>query len=308
MRNNILEPCFVTLPLAFYFETETPVPIPKIIKSLAGLDKIARELPAFFTSLSGVEIDSCELKVRKIESGSLREVLDLALFFLNEDEKARFEAWMRTTKMGTATRYAAGLTLAGVAVLLVVSQTLNVYDHFAGTDTPSIQANNSVVMIAGSDIFNVPSSQLEAAAAAALQRDKKKLVGAALDFVKPAAGENAGGIYAGESAEAGVHISHEAARDAPASADFSVKNTDIPFENVTVDIRILNRDVGKGWIGYIPSVAQDQKLSLSFADGVDINSAKNDQIIQANVIVTYAQDPNKGTLSPKSAQITAVLD
>lgn len=297
----------VSLPLAFYYDTKSPVPIPVIVKALSSLDRLSVALPAFFSSLSGVEIDGCEIKVSKIESGSLKEVFELGLKFLTDDQKQKFETWLKTTKMGAVTRVAGAGAFAAAAVLIVVSSGLTLVNQFSGTNAPSITASNSNVIVAGGDVFNVTQKQLDDALKAGMKRDKKKIAAASLDFVKPAAGADGGAIFAGEKpSQTGVQISQAAATDAPDRVDFSAGDLDVDYVNVAIDIRNLNRDADTGWLAVIPSIATRKKLTLSFESGVDMTKAKHDQHIQADLTVTYTQDPNKGAMVPKGVLVTKI--
>ncbi|QRY80125.1 hypothetical protein JVX91_03105 [Pseudomonas sp. PDNC002] len=297
----------VSLPLAFYYDTKKPVPIPDVIKALSALDRMSLGIPAFFTAISGAKVDSCSLKVSKIESGSLKEYLELALKFLTAEERKKFEDWLKTTKMGKGLRYTIIGGVAAAAFVVVASSAIALVDRVSGANAPSISANNSVVMVAGQDLYNVTPQQLEAAVNAALSRDRKKIASAALDFVKPASGQNGGAIYAGEDSSSDLKISKEAVRDAPDSIDFSASDQDISYQNVAIDIRTLNRDSDhSGWVARIQSIANNKKLALSFASGVDYSKATSQQFIQADITVTYTQDPNKGALVPKAVLVTKV--
>lgn len=308
MSAGTASPYFVeTLPLAFYYDTKYPVPIPVIVKALSSLDRISVALPAFFSSLSGAKIDGCEIKVSKIESGSLKETFELGLRFLTDDERQKFKRWLTKTKMGNITRIAGAGAFAAAAVLVVASSGLNLVNQFSGTNAPTITANNSNVIVAGGDVFNVSQKQLEDATEAGLKLDRKKIAAASLDFVKPAAGADGGIIYAGEQpSKAVVQISQAAATDAPDKVDFSAGDHDVDYVNVAVDIRNLNRDADTGWLAVIPTIAKRKKLTLSFDPAIDLTKAKREQHISADLTVTYTQDPNKGAMVPKSVLVTKI--
>lgn len=296
-----------SLPLSFYFETKLPVPIDELVRSLLALEKIAAKVPLFLGNLSGTAIDLHELKVEKIESGSLKEILELTLSFLSEEEKEKFVKWLNETKMGRATKIAAVGGLASIAVLLIASTAITAYDTFTKSDTPSIQANNNIIINVGADAIGVSQEHLATAVAASMSGDKKKVVKAALDFVRPASGENGGSIHAGESKVSAVAFSHEAARDAPAQPDFRVRDIDLKYENTVVQIRVLDRDkTSGGWKATLPSVAENKRLSLYFNDGLEPGKASTEAEIKADVIVTYAQDFNKGSMIPKSVIVTKI--
>lgn len=297
----------LSLPVAFYYETSKPLPIPDVIRALSALHKLSSGLPAFFTTISGAKIDDCTLKVQKVESGSLKEYLEMVLKFISPEEKKKFEKWLMTTKLGTAARYTAVAGIAALAIMVLASSYVTLADKLSGQSAPSITANNSVVLNAGGDIFNVSLPVLDKAVKAAGSKNRKQMTAAALDFVKPASGENGGAIYAGEDASSPVKISHEAATDAPESLNFETTEQDITYKDVSIDIRNVNRDSeSSGWTGYAQSIVPNKKLPLSFDSAVDLTKAKRDQFIKADIIVTYSIKPSTGDLVPKSMQVTAI--
>lgn len=296
----------VSLPLAFYFDTKTPVPIPEIIKSLDGLDKLAKSLPRFFTELSGAKIDGVELKVERIETGSLKENFECLLMFLTEAEKEKFKVWLQGTKMGTGLRYVACAGVVAAALTMVAVGAVAAYDSFTGGNTPSIQANNNTIINIGADALSVSEDQLKKAIDAALSKDKKKAVAAAMNFIAPAGTENGGTLYAGDKG-AELNVSVEMARDTPQAPDFKVKDQVLAYERVPVSIRALDRDKeDTGWWVVLPTISAEKRLRMTFSDDADTAKAKTESEIVADVLVTYSQDFSQGTLVPKGVEIQKI--
>lgn len=297
----------VRLPLAFYYESKAPLPIPDVIKALSALDRMSTGMPAFFSSLSGAKVESCVLQVEKVESGSLKEYLELVLKCLNQVEKDKLEKWLMTTKFGSGVRYTAIAGVAAAAFIVVASSAVTLVDKAVGNNAPSIQATNSVVMVAGQDMFNSTPQALSKAIEAALSTDRKRIASASLDFVKPAAGPNGGAIYAGDDKTSPLTISHAASRDAPDKAVFSATAQELKYANVDVDIRSLNRDSDKsGWVARIPTIAKKKKLPMHFEPGLDSSKARVNQLIKADITVSYDPDPETGALVPKKFTVTAI--
>ena len=296
------------LPISFYFESKEPIPIDEIVASLLGLQKLASKVPMLVGNLChaehGIDLDS--LKVSKIESGSLLEVLVLTLLFSSAVDKERCIRWLNETKMGKYAKYGLG----GLLLLLLASESITLYDSFKGKDgageTPSIQANNNILINIGSEATGASTDELRAAIDGALTGDRKKMVRAALDFVRPASGEGRGGLHVGEEAT-GVAFSHQAATDAPATPDFRVKDTEVAYPSTKLEIRALDRDkVDSGWRGALPQLTGEKRLPLYFADGVDITKAVTQESVQADVQILMSTDFNRGVLVPKSITVTKI--
>ncbi|MGE8122559.1 hypothetical protein [Pseudomonas fulva] len=296
------------LPISFYFESEEPIPIDEIVSSLLGLQKLASKVPLLVGNLCETEwnVDLESLKVAKIESGSLLEVLVLTLLFSSAVDKERCVRWLNETKMGKYAKYGLG----GLLLLLLASESITLYDTFkskgGGGETPSIQANHNVLINIGSEATGASADELKAAIDAALTGDRKKMVRAALDFVRPASGEGRGGLHVGEEAT-GVEFSHQAATDAPATPDFRVKDSTVAYINTKLEIRALDRDKSdSGWKGALTQAIGEKRLPLYFADDLDITKAVTQVAVQADVEVVMATDFNRGILIPKSITVTKI--
>ncbi|WP_435634848.1 hypothetical protein ACSC9U_26570 [Pseudomonas solani] len=296
------------LPISFYFESKEPIPIDEIVRSLLGLEKLASKVPALVSHLcdAEAEVDMDALKVSKIESGSLLEVLVLTLLFSSAADKEKCLKWLNETVMG---KYAK-IGLGGLLVLLLASESITLYDTFTkddkGAGTPSIQANNNVLINIGSEAVGTSTEKLKEAIDAALTGDRKKVVRASLDFVRPASGEGRGELHVGDHAS-GVAFSHQAATDAPATPDFRAKDTEVKYSNVRLEIRALDRDKSdSGWKGALPQVTGEKRLPLYFADGLDLSKAVAQEALSADVSVVMATDFNRGVLIPKTITVTRI--
>ena len=296
------------LPISFYFESKEPIPIDEIVASLLGLQKLASKVPILLGNLCHVdhEIDLDSLKVSKIESGSLLEVLVMTLLFSSAVDKERCVRWLNETRMGKYAKYGLG----GLLLLLLASESITLYDTFKGKggpgETPSIQANNNILINIGSDATGASTDELRAAIDGALTGDRKKMVRAALDFVRPASGEGRGGLHVGEEAT-GIEFSHQAATDAPATPDFRVKDTEVAYTSTKLEIRALDRDkVDSGWRGTLPQATGEKRLPLYFAEGLDITKAVTQEAVEADVHVLMSTDFNRGVLVPKSITVTKI--
>nr|MBO2511815.1 hypothetical protein [Gammaproteobacteria bacterium] len=296
----------LALPVAFYYDTKVPVPIPDIIRSLEGLDALTRSLPRFFSELTGITVDGAELRVQKIETGSLKEHMECVLMFLTPEEREKFKTWLQGTKMGTTLRYAACGGVIAAALIMVAGGAIAAYDAFTGANTPTIQAYHNVIINIGSDALSVSQDQARKAIEAALSKEKKASVAAAMKFVAPAGSENGGALYAGEKG-AELHVSYEAARDTPVVPDFKVKDQTLAHQNVPLSIRALDRDRDDaGWWVVMPTIAANKRLRMTFAEGVDIAKAMLETDINADVLVVYSQDFSQGVLIPKSVEVQKI--
>ncbi|KTB97765.1 MULTISPECIES: hypothetical protein [Pseudomonas] len=299
----------IDLPVTFFFEAEEPIPIDEIVSSLLGLQKLASKVPALVGALceADEEVDLESLKVSKIQSGSLLEVLVLTLLFSSVADKEKCIKWLNETKMGKYAKYGLG----GLLVLLLASEAVTMYDSFNSKvadkeETPSIQANHNIIINVGSSATGVTAEKLQAAVDSALTGDRKKVVRAALDFISPASGDGRGGLHVGDHAT-GLQFSHEAASDAPETPDFRARDTAVRYTQTRLEIRALDRDRSDtGWKGTLPQATGEKRLPLIFADGVDVTKAVSQEAVSADVEVVMATDFNRGVLIPKKITVIKI--
>lgn len=297
------------LPVNFFFEADDPIPIDEIVSSLLGLQRLASKVPSLVGALcnADADVDLEGLKVSKIQSGSLLEVLVLTLLFSSVADKEKCIKWLNETKMGKYAKFGLG----GLLLLLLASEAVTMYDTFASKvgkeqETPSIQANHNVIINIGSQATGVDEETLKGAVDAALTGDRKKVVRAALDFIRPASGEGRGGLHVGDHAS-GVQFSHQAATDAPATPDFRARDTEVVYTQTRLEIRALDRDRSdRGWKGTLPQATGEKRLPIEFADGLDIAKAVSEEAVSADVTVVMATDFNRGVLVPKKITVTKI--
>ncbi|MGA6105620.1 hypothetical protein [Pseudomonas solani] len=297
------------LPVNFFFEADDPVPIDEIVSSLLGLQKLAAKVPTLVGVLCNADgdVDLEGLKVSKIQSGSLLEVLVLTLLFSSVADKEKCIKWLNETAMGKYAKFGLG----GLLVLLLASEAVSMYDTFASKvdnqkETPSIQANHNVIINIGTQATGVDEEALKSAVDTALTGDRKKVVRAALDFIRPASGEGRGGLHVGDHAS-GVQFSHEAAKDAPPTPDFRARDTEVAFVETQLEIRALDRDQSdRGWKGTLPRATGEKRLPIEFSEGLDISKAIKNESVKADVTVVMATDFNRGVLVPKKITVTKI--
>ncbi|MGM0832437.1 MAG: hypothetical protein ACQEUK_06330 [Pseudomonadota bacterium] len=297
------ETYFAEIPLRLYFATEEPIAIKDIATSLLALEKLTRRFPEMLSQLTKVEIGGYELRVERLEAGSLIEDLVMKVFFDTPEKEQAFKDFLENHPMGKAVKWGVG----GVAVLLVISQLMLLYKSFAEEDSPSIQANHNTIIQISSDQFGITQEEVIELAQVATEGNRKQLFQAARDVLRPVEGhEDASVIAPGENNIPIISLPPEALSEVPYDADLNADNRDFDFENVLLEIRALDRDkTDSGWWGVLPHEVGDKRLRLYF-DGVDMDAIAFRPAVHVDATVTFRSDFNQATLVPKHITITHI--
>ena len=297
------EAYFAEIPLRLYFATEEPIAIKDIATSLLALEKLTKRFPQMLEQLTKVKIDGYELRVERLEAGSLLEDLIMKVYFGSPEKEQAFRDFLENHPMGKAVKVGIG----GLGVLIIISHLMLLYKAFAGDDSPSIQANHNTIIQIGADQLGITSEEVIELAKVATEGNRKQLFSAARDVLRPVEGhQDATVIAPGLEGMPRVSLSSEALSEVPYDVDLNADDRDFDFENVLLEIRALDRDkTDSGWWGVLPHEVGDKRLRLYF-DGVDMDAIAFRPAVHVDATVTFRSDFNQATLVPKHITITHI--
>lgn len=297
------EPYSVEIPLKLYFATQEPVAIKDIASSLLALERLTKQFPAMLEQLTKVKIHGYELRVERLESGSLLEDLVLKVFFDNPEQQKKFNDFLENHPMGKAVKWGVG----GILTVLVISQLMLVYKNFAGTDTPSIQANHNTIINVGAESLGITPSEVQELVTAGISGNHKKLFQASLDVLRPVEGHEEASLQVPGMQEQRFSFPPAAMAEVPFDADLNAQEHDLDYENELLEIRALDRDkTDAGWWGVLPNVIGEKRLKLYFVDDVDMQTITTRPEVHVDATVTYRNDLNQAKLIPKYITISRV--
>lgn len=294
---------FAEIPLTLFFETEEPIAIKNIATSLLALERLTKRFPQMLEQLTKIDIQGYELRVEKLESGSLVEDLVIKIFFDDPEKERAFKEFLENHPMGKAV----SLGLGGLAVILLISQLMIAYKAFVGDDSPSIQANHNTIIQIGADQLGITTEEVVELVEVATEGNRKQLFSAARDVLRPVEGhQNAKLIAPGLGEIPEVSLSSDALAEVPFDADLNADERELDYENVMLEIRALDRDkTDSGWWGVLASAVGEKRLRLYF-DDVDMDAIAFRPVVYVDATVTYRHDFNQATLVPKHATITHI--
>lgn len=301
--DNDQEAYFAEIPLRLYFATEEPIAIKDIATSLLALERLTKRFPQMLEHLTHVAIDSYELRVERLEAGSLIEDLVMKVFFDSPEKEQAFKDFLENHPMGNVVKWGLG----GLAVILIISQLMMAYKAFTGEDSPSIQANHNTIIQIGADQMGITPEEVVELAEVATAGNRKKLFSAARDVLRPVEGHQQATLIApGVEGVPHPSFSSQALSEVPYDADLNADERDLEYEHVLLEIRALDRDkTESGWWGVLASDVGEKRLRLYF-DDVDMDAIAFRPAVYVDATVTYRHDFNHATLVPKHATITHI--
>lgn len=290
----------VEIPLRLFFSTDEPVSIKSISSSLLAIEKLSRRFPSMLEELTGVPVSGQELRVERLESGSLIEDLIMKVFFSDPEQKEKFDKFLESGPMGTAFKVALG----GVLVVMTISGAITIYNNFTGNSSPSIQANHNTIITVGAEELGISEDKLRLVLNAGMSGSHKKLVKASVDALRPIEGHTNGSVNAPGVSNSEFGFSSDIIKQVPFEADFDAHNQDFTYSNVPLEVRALDRDkTESGWWVVLPSVVGDKRLRLHFEDETLAKKLASNVNVNVDVIVTYRKDLNQGSMMAISATL-----
>jgi hypothetical protein len=288
---------------------EGQVSIDEVIGSLQAQQRFVNELgDVLGLVIEGLSIDRAELRVRSIQSGSLREAFFVALFFvyqsdLKEKIPPLVEAW---TGIQVDDRFD---TLVTVGILVLVYYGAEyAYSRLTdqlGSDRLKRAKEDFVAEL--SHLTGKSQTEIRRIFEAHLSKKGrlKELAKASIKFFRPSRNQRNEPILVGDR-----RIETELVKEVPNQVDLNDLDTDdfsIPVYGTRISLRAKDQDHdGSGWGGVVASISEKRRpvrlypnVSKEFLWEVDA--------VWADILVTYRNKPDGGQ-EPVRYHIMKILD
>ncbi len=291
------------MPLEIFFNTNEPVDVRNIAKSLLSLEQLAKRTPHLIERLSGVEIQGHHLKVRKIESGSLLQEVVLQ-FFLKEEQKQRLEEYLeRHPKV----KNTAAFSLGGLAIFLIVAEGIQAWNAVSGTNSKSIEDSYNTTITIAAENLDITPGELTSIIQDSTQ-NRKKMITHSLGVMSPVQGHDDASVGIGGE-DSGMSIPEDAVQDIDFDHDLNSTVQEIPYEHAQLQVVSLHREnANSAWSGRLASAIGNTLLKIEIDDGVNLTDLSQSEFVYVDAIVTYRQDINAASLIPQSILVTKVYD
>lgn len=301
-----------------FYNTKQQIPIDDVIKSLQAYKELVGFLPKTIHKLLDIEVESIDVYVDDIQSGSLKSWMLLALNFKDEEE---LKKWVQQKPMA---RYAllslliAGLVSYGMVQLQPLLSSSSPVNNTNSSDNGSLTVigNNNVIIQTTADLTDKTKHDVETAISEATHTARKKLAENAIKFIQPAKRDKDASVYLYDhskldNTKASSLIQHaELPKEFIAAAPEyyePVKQIDhIDMESAEVTLHAKDKDNGdKGWLGSVDGI-DGSRIKLEFIDDIDHAQYFNKSRLKARVQIEYRYDSRANQMKPKRITILEV--
>lgn len=274
-------------------ETDQAIEVSALIKHLQALEKVAKQSNKTFSALTNSEVISVELLIEEIEHGSLWEDIVLKLTFKDQQNLDQFlEAsrnWIIENPMTATTIGLGGIVLGGLIALGFSRLKKNTTEE----GDRVIINNYGTIIQNGAGALNIGEAEFKKA----LEKteDKAKLAQNAQKFAQMAKSPTGAGsiTFGNPEAENALEIPSNVVSHIPLyNEPEPSEDKTTTFENITLQIRSLDRDKYTGWLGYIEG-AFIQRLPLEIPINTDLNVLSKQEAVKATVTLVYREKGDK---------------
>lgn len=274
-------------------ETDQAIEVSELIKHLQALEKVAKQSNKTFSALTNSEIISVDLLIEEIEHGSLLEYIVLKLTFEDQQNLDQFleksRNWIIENPMTATSIGLGGIVLGGLIALGISRLKKKTTEEGVGiiiNNYGTIIQNGAGTLNIGEDVFKNALEKTE---------DKVKLAQNAQKFVQVAKSSTGNGsiTFGNPEAENVLEIPSEVVSHIPLCSELDTsEDKTTTFENITLQIRMLDRDKHTGWLGYIEG-AFTQRLPIEIPLTIDLNVLAKQEAVKATVTLVYREKGDK---------------
>ena len=274
-------------------ETDQAIEVSELIKHLQALEKVAKQSNKTFSALTNSEVISVDLLIEEIEHGSLWEDIVLKLTFKDQQNLDQFlktsHNWITDNPMTATTIGLGGIVLGGLiafGISRLKKKTTKEGADIVINNYGTIIQNGAGVLNIGEDVFKNALEQTE---------DKTKLAQNAQKFAQMAKSPTGAGsiTFGNPKAENALEIPANVVSHIPLVNEPEVsEDKTSTFENITLQIRSLDRDKYTGWVGYIEG-AFTQRLPIEIPLTIDLNVLAKQEAVKATVTLVYREKGDK---------------
>lgn len=286
------------------YSNKEPVPVEDVVASLQAMKRISKTfLPSTLSKLTNSKIVGVEVLVDAFEYGSFKESFWLQLVFSSERSMKRFQKAFRQGDLAAMYKelplgnkpVVKTLVVSGViAALISYGVVKYVAANGSADEKALVEANNNVVVMIGAEAYQQDPKAFQGVIEAVVAGRHKQLAEDAAKVLAPAHNEPGATVDMGGK----LQVPNAVVQTMPRDLEFEAHETEQEFKSAKVDIRQTNRDsAAAGWRGRIANVA-DEKVKLSFGDGVQIADLAGKLEVKADVTVRYRRNDATNKLEP----------
>ncbi|GJK86892.1 TPA: hypothetical protein R4X42_000022 [Citrobacter farmeri] len=274
---------------SFFYSIDNNPSIKEIVESLQGWETIIKQSKGILAELTGSDILDIEVRVQKLEVGSLTEKILIKLGFGTEEEFDRCLENLHAKVIGDGKMRSALLWLILGAVL--ATTLYEVVKVMSPDNAPQFQANNNTIINIGAGETTISPERIQAIVDSTTI-DKKAVARGAIKVLAPARNDENAKLIIGSDNQI-LTIPSEIIKKTPTDIEFPPDIYTREHRDVDLEIRATDLDhPEKGWAAVIPGIV-DRRVKLVLAPSIDPNELKQKYRVRADVTITYKHTTSK---------------
>lgn len=299
-----------TLEHELFYDTRLSIPIDEVIKSLQAYKAILAYAPSAINKLLDVHIQSLDIYVDNIETGSLIEKYLVKLSFGTEEE---LDEWLK--KNPNMRKVILALVVTG----LVGTGLYLAYNWHSNKNTNSVQitGNNNIVILATSTATGKSEKEVDEAIKSAVRTAQKTLAENSVKLIQPLHADPHGKLLLHGNLKDYPDLKEEVAKakiptqviaEAPKQYEPPKMIQRRTYESIWIELRATDMDKSaSGWAGIAKGLTP-ARLQIEFTENINAKALFGYKSILANVEVEFRLNAKNGESKPYKILVFEVLE
>lgn len=297
----------ITIPHRTVYDFDGRATIPEVAKSLIAQDKLIHEalaiLEACFPNLT---LDGVRVEVREVTQASpFRTYVDAIILAAYAPDLGQDVPDVLNTLFGINVPDTYDSIVSVLVLLIAVWGVDRVRAKLSpGKKEPALTDERERLLTVAANQAAVTRDQMEEAVESVLEKHKRSIMRASLDFMAPAKRHKAKAIIV-----TGEQISQAAIEATPSDVDmaqYEPPTETVPYDAVVVQFRAHDLDRNKHWAATISDVSPDRK-PMHLAPDIRPERLFERKAVKADVLVTSVRDQD-GEYIPSLYYLQKVYD
>lgn len=287
------------------FNTDEPIRVSDIVKSLQSLEKILKQSNKTFSKLTDSEVDDIELLIQSVEKGSLKEHIIVKFLFKNQENLDKFLEKSHDYIVEQCKGHPVRSSLVGIAISGLVAYGFYNLGSQSDTDKVTISGNYNTVIVNGAGQLNITEKAFKEAIEANKQ-NKKSLTRNAVEFAQVAKSNDKNASITFGDDDKNITISEDVIKAIPLKAPkVEIEEKIQIMPEVTLSIRTVDRDNHEGWTAYIDGFFE-KRVKLIIPINIQLNQLSKQEKIKADVKLYYKPKAKGDGINPISIELTKI--
>lgn len=272
-----------------YYKIEKPVEIQEVVDSLLAMERTIKLVPSILEKIfPGTSVDTIEVYIDAVVSGSLREKFLYKILFGSEAELDLFlEKLRKDMGMDNGNMRKAAFIVGLLITAVVLSGGVYGFVKAFGKSEPAthIEANhNTIINIGATELGMTPEALRRILELALINKDQ--IAADAVKIIKPAKNDPDGEIIVNN--DENTKIGKDTIRQFPSKVDPTEEvetNVYTTFQNTEVHVRAIDLDnKARGWAAIVPRISME-RMKMQIGGDIKLEDLMARPVFRGDIIL-----------------------